>query len=102
MTEPNNLDTWLRILADEERRAAISYLREHREASLSELAEHVARTASNRPGEPSPPERDRTRTALYHVHLPLMDDADVVDWDHEERRIRVGRVPDATPAEIDA
>ena len=100
MTE-QKLDIWMRIFADEQRRAAIGYLRKNGEASLTELAEYVTERTRSRPGAPSPPEYDRTLTSLYHVHLPLMDDADVVDWDHEEKRVRDGGVTEDAPVEID-
>ena len=101
MTEETEIDSWLRILANEQRRAVISYLRENGEASLAELAKHVTvSTADPRRGAPSPPEFDRTMTALYHVHLPLMDDVGVVDWNHEEKHVRVANVPENAPTEI--
>ena len=100
MTDEDQLNAWMRALGDEQRRATIAYLREHRSASLDELANYLAEIASGRPGRPTPPEFDRAITRLVHVHLPLMDEADLIEWDSEEKVVTLGAVPADAPAGI--
>lgn len=94
----DDLDTWLRVLANAQRRAVVTHLRDERECHVRDLAEHVAAESDAATlGNPTPPELDRTLTALVHIHLPMMDDAGLVDWDREAGQVRVGAVPERTP-----
>ncbi|WP_323674939.1 hypothetical protein [Halorubellus sp. PRR65] len=67
------------LLADERRRTACDVLvgREP-DVHLSELADAVSRREASDTGTASAEEVGLT---LHHVHLPLLDDADVVDYE---------------------
>ncbi|MFC6988864.1 hypothetical protein ACFQJD_09370 [Haloplanus sp. GCM10025708] len=51
-----------------------------------ELAVEVAAREADG-GEPSDDHLDRVRTALFHNHLPQLDDANLVEFDAEDRRV---------------
>lgn len=86
--QPNDhespIDTTLRALADEHRRLVIQYLMEAPEgtASFDELKEHITTHSS---GEDTP--RD-VAIRLHHVNLPLLADADVVEYDARSETAR--------------
>lgn len=88
--------------ASDERGRALSYLREKEgeTASFVELVVHLAGEESSR-GDASAVER--IAVALYHVHLPRLEEAGVVEYDRRSRTVRyrgdgtVGRRSAACP-----
>lgn len=80
-------DEYYRLLSDERRRITMQVLTE-RELPLTvgELAEEVAAYETGDDG-PTPPAKD-VRADLHHVHLPLLDDYDVVEYDWRANRVR--------------
>lgn len=80
-----------RLLASENRRKLLELLADDPDAThrLDDLVERI----SERAGDSSDPvewgERaDRLRTALHHTDLPKLDEADVVEYDPTEQRVR--------------
>lgn len=72
------------VLAHEYRRSAVSYLaRRDATVSVGELVDAVADELDARGGD----DRARLAIALHHVHLPKMDAAGVVSYDHERDAI---------------
>lgn len=57
------------------------------------LSEVAAGIAARERGEPERPNTDRAdvEIALHHVHLPLIDDAGLIDYDADEHRIEADR-----------
>lgn len=78
------IDAALRALADEHRRLTIQFLMEAPEetASFDELRDHVTAHSS---GDSGPRE---VAIRLHHVHLPLLADADIVDYDPRSETVR--------------
>lgn len=78
------IDATLRALADEHRRLTIQYLMETPEGTTSfdELRDHVAAHSSD--------ECDSRDVAirLHHVHLPLLADTDIVEYDPRSETVR--------------
>lgn len=75
-----------RLLADERRRTALTVLAERSSAvTLTALATALGARESGRIDEQDSHQMLEIR--LHHVHLPLMDDVGVVDYDHEEHRV---------------
>ena len=86
--EPST-DVALSVLAAEHRRLAVEAL-SGREGPipLSALAAAVADRGTEGPSERS--ERE-IATALHHVHLPKLDDADLVDYDAAATTVTAAR-----------
>lgn len=70
-----------RVLADERRRTVLTVLREHdTPVSESQLARLVAaREAVASPSAITSADRERVQISLYHVHLPHLEAADLVE-----------------------
>ncbi|WP_134672133.1 DUF7344 domain-containing protein [Halorussus marinus] len=77
------LDATLDLLSDRRRRYVLYTLRRHSSAmALDELAEAVASRDDDA-------ETDHVRTALYHSHLPRMENAGVVSFDPDSELVRL-------------
>jgi len=88
------------LLSNHRRRYALHYLQRHgEEATLGELADHVAAWENDVDVEAvSPTQRKRVYTSLQQVHLPRMDDLDVVEFDDVDGRVAMG--PAATDLDV--
>jgi DNA-binding transcriptional ArsR family regulator len=77
------LDQVFEILKNSRRRETLHYLDENGgEASLSELAEHIAALENDTTvAAISSSQRKRVYVGLYQCHLPKMDDMDIIDFD---------------------
>lgn len=83
------LDSALDLCADPQRRRLLSLLgREPPPIGVERLGEVLADRTDAGPRVDGVSHRRRITTALSHVHLPLLDDADVVDYDADERTVR--------------
>jgi DNA-binding transcriptional ArsR family regulator len=87
------LDQIFEILKNSRRRQTLHYLDENRgEASLSELAEHIAAIENDvSVGAITSSQRKRVYVGLYQCHLPKMNDMDIIDF--EKNRGTVERGP---------
>lgn len=79
-TESASLDAMLNALSASDRRRV---LRAMSDRTLRHEDEFTA-DGTNATG------RERTRTKLYHVHLPKLADNDYVEWNPDEETIRQG------------
>jgi DNA-binding transcriptional ArsR family regulator len=78
---PLDADDVFELLTDGRRRYVLHHLRSTTDpVSVEELAESIRDWERNSDDEATP-ERDDVATALYHVHLPKLDDADIVDFE---------------------
>ncbi len=74
-----------RGLADRRRRHAIFCLQKHHAILLADLAEFVAvREEATEVGTPSDETVRDVYFSLYHTHLPLLEDADLVRYNQEQ------------------
>ena len=79
-------DTWFELLANDLRRRL-----------LFELARRApSEPALAVPGDIVRPDEDAESLSLHlrHVHLPKLDDSDIVDWNREARTVSHGRAFD--------
>ena len=83
-----------RLLAARQRRVVLELLADRTTAvGLEELAASVAERET--PGQTATStETQRVMTGLHHVHLPMLDDVGVVDYDPAANRVEAWRFPD--------
>ena len=83
-------DTIFTLLQNSRRRRVLRYLEEHGEASLSELARYIASQENeSHPDEVGNDMRRKVYISLYQTHIPRMADIGVIDYDREEKTIRL-------------
>lgn len=94
-TAPLSLDVKFELLKNKRRRDLLCYLEERDEVvTLSDLAEHVAAIENGVPeSQLSSQQRKRVYVALYQCHLPILDRADVVNFN--QARGLIERTPRA-------
>lgn len=75
-------------LAHQRRRYVLYYLRDHEEATLTELAHHIAAWEQDSASEPVPAAiEDRVRMDLTHSHLPKLEDYGLVEYDRRSESV---------------
>lgn len=77
------LDDALEVLSNEERRQITYFLEEEAGSTVeySDIVDHVAR---ERPEE----ERQRIRVSMRHIHLPRLDESEVIKYDERSETVR--------------
>lgn len=94
--ESERLSEIFDALAHERRRYALYHLQEHERAQLQAVAERVAAWERDcPPDELSSETCDRIENELYHVHLPKLEAAALVEYDSRSGAIRFRDPPDA-------
>lgn len=83
-TESALPDDLYRALAAPERRQLLSALLDRRELTFEEATTVLVGWQTTTEGPVGPDERDRLREALYHVHLPLLEDVGLLTYDRED------------------
>ncbi len=82
-TTPSSLDTLFKVFSEPIRRETVVLLRHEDEPlSVTDLAERLDDDV------------ERTRIALVHVHLPLLDDVGIVDWNSMRESVEFEEFPD--------
>ena len=82
-----------RLLADEQRRFVIETLQTAHsdvETTLYELAKHIERAAQRIDGSEDADCRS-LRCRLHHVHLPMLADAGLLEYDPTTKEVRLGQ-----------
>ncbi|WP_049920792.1 DUF7344 domain-containing protein [Halopiger djelfimassiliensis] len=75
-----DIDPVFNALADQQRRRICRYLDERQSpASSDDLVAHLVSDSATR-GQPATSSRRRLEISLHHTHLPLLDDADIVEY----------------------
>lgn len=89
-------DDLFRLLADRRVRTALLFLRDQPDTTLDRLATSMAAAEAGE-GETETTETDynRIRHELYHSTLPVLDDAELIAFDPQSKRIRAVGVPRA-------
>jgi hypothetical protein len=93
-SEDISYDDCFDLLSNHRRRYALHYLKENGDAAtLGELSDQIAAWENDiEVDEVSYDERKRVYTSLQQVHLPRMDDMEVVEFDDREGTVEVGPV----------
>lgn len=87
---PRDLVSW--ILADGQRRVALSHLREQGQTTLDELSEYLVDHAGSANDDPR-----RVRTSFSNHHIPMMQRAGLVEYDETGETLSM----DSVPVEVD-
>ncbi|UPV73902.1 hypothetical protein M0R89_15330 [Halorussus limi] len=83
-----SVNTLFDVLRAERRRYVLSTLQSHETSmSLTDLAHEVAKREN---GEASPTTEAVTRVhaSLYHVHIPKLKEANIIEYDQERRIVQ--------------
>ncbi|AUV80901.1 hypothetical protein C2R22_03880 [Salinigranum rubrum] len=93
----NSLDELFQLLSQERRRFALYYLDQaDGPVALEELAREVARRENGSPGPASSDDYAEQLITLKHNHLPRIADATHIEYDRDNRFIRItGMTPEA-------
>jgi len=87
MGQPEKLYT---ALSEERRWLALQCIREHRTIALADLAELVAEAEEGEDVQEIPEEEVRNvYVSLYHVHVPLLAEVDLAQYDQERDLVAV-------------
>lgn len=89
VANPVSEDDILEVLSNRRRRQVITYLQEgNGTATAGELAEHIAAAENDTSvAQVSSDQRKRVYVSLYQHHLPMLDDANVVDYDRNRKTV---------------
>lgn len=101
---PDDIDTLFACLANHRRRLLIDCVSENSGPLLVErLVEQIsARETEGSTGTPSDETRAGITITLLHNHLPRMDEAEVVEFDHEANTVSEGGDFDVAVALLEA
>lgn len=89
-------------LSDRSRRIALYYLRWRRRVDVDELADVVTGWRhADRPGTATKADRDQVRWSLLGGHLPVLDDAGLVDYDESTGTVTVEQLSERVQSLID-
>jgi len=80
-TYPREKDQMIQILSEQRRRSTLQVLQQHQEAAISEIAKEIAAREDNGPNNDV--RSDAVRIDLYHCHVPILADADLVHYTEE-------------------
>lgn len=81
---PLSPDRTYELLAHRLRRSILACLSTHGPLALADLATEVARRERDTPLSELPTdESQRIHVLLWHIHVPKLDNADVVEHDHD-------------------
>lgn len=102
--EERNLDTSLRLVADQRRRQTIHHLRQASSDTLTidELVEQLRQGET----DTETPDQRELASQLYHAHLPKLADQGIVEIDPETQVVRyqpdeqIETLLDSLPAEL--
>lgn len=95
-SDEQSLDVVFDVLANQRRRYALARLTEHAQPiTLADLAEDVADRENEGPmTEVSNEEVQTIRTALYHNHIPKLEDAGAVEYDRDRNLVLLSETTD--------
>lgn len=92
----------MQAFADPVARYTVYYLLERQTVSVDRLAEVVVGWLNADTGSVATrSDRDRTRTMLYHVHLPVLDSLGVVEFDSDDRTVATAEASPSMESFVD-
>lgn len=87
-TDRLSIDAMLELLGHPYRRGLVQYFVDGSDdvSTVDEVTTYLVARERDRTSDP--PDREQVRTALFHVHLPELASAGVVEYDSRSREIR--------------
>lgn len=96
------LDEYFKALADSRRRYVLHYLREEERASLTATAQQVAVWEHQYSSDTvSKNTVEELKIDIYHTHLPRLQRATILEYDHDSRMLIYLNPPDIVRACLD-
>lgn len=89
-------------LSQRYRRIVLYYLREHETATLDGLADLVTGWVEAGPGPDEPVDHDGVLAELHHVHLPMLDEAQLIEYDADDGTVALRGYSAAAEEILDA
>lgn len=104
LPETEQLDSLFETLTSRERRRLFYYLREHGSATKSELVDVLTGWAATDREERATTHTDwsRMQTRLHHIHLPKLEDHELVEYDSQTDVIQLTDLPSWVERCLDA
>ncbi|NKE38063.1 helix-turn-helix transcriptional regulator [Natronococcus sp. JC468] len=91
----NRFDEILGTFSNTQRRRIISYLRDEGPAPKSEISHQlVAWEYDSKPSEVPDKAVERVKINLYHIHLPELKDAGLIEYDRRSETVLVRDLPE--------
>lgn len=89
-TESTHLDSVFEVLSCRRNRDIIYSLTQINEEVIerSQLVDAIRTIEEKYPGTTGPSTEDRIKTRLHHVHLPLLSEAGIIDYDPRQGTVR--------------
>ena len=82
-------DTLFTVLSEQTRRHALWYLLDSPRTTIDELADVLVGWRASESVVVEPADREDLLISLYHVHLPMLTDCDIVVYDADSGEIRL-------------
>ncbi|SFG08191.1 DNA-binding transcriptional regulator, ArsR family [Halopelagius inordinatus] len=82
-------DQLFKVLANTTRRRTLWLLLDDPRTTVSELADTLVGWWATENAVVAPEDRERVATALFHVHLPILEDSGLVRFDSDDGEIRL-------------
>lgn len=87
-------DRLYRALTDQDRRRALYCLLEYEEQSIDEMTDILAGWELFQNGVVGNEAWEQTRTQLVHVHLPMLEDCGLIEYDADSGDAQIKTLPD--------
>ncbi|WP_255195472.1 DUF7344 domain-containing protein [Halorarius litoreus] len=101
--EVGSLDGAFRLLADETRRHLLYLLREHGRFRVDDLTDVLTGwlALQRDDGRATPTDHTRVQLELYHVHVPMLVDAGLLEYDESGDSLTIRSLPVAVDRLLD-
>lgn len=99
----HSLDTAFRLLADTTRRHLLYLLREHGTLATDDLADVLTGWLALRHDDQpaTPDDHTRVQLELRHVHVPMLVDASVLEYDESDGTVTLRELPEPVERLLD-
>jgi hypothetical protein len=87
------LEAVFTVLSDEYRRIVLTYLlQENKLVAVDELVNHLLEEPQSGDKFRQDEVRESVAIALHHIHLPMMDDVGMIEYDPEQNEVKITEI----------